>query len=928
MYRQILVHSSHTPLQRILWRNDENDKLETFELTTVTYGTSPASFLATRCLKYLAEIEGVHHPQAAEAVLRDFYMDDLLTGSNSLSEAKALRNQIIELLDRGGFQLRKWSSNSPELLQDFPGAACQDSLLTINKEAKDRTLGLQWCSNGDYFQVTVSINENKGRITKRSILSRIAQIFDPLGLIGPVIIVAKMLMQQLWQLQMDWDSSIPASLHTEWLQFEREIQELNGLRVPRLVIACWPYIDIQLHGFCDASMRAYGACIYIRITDKQNNHFARLLCSKSRLAPIKCISLPRLELCGAVLLSQLINKVLNANIIKFNRVYLWSDSTIVLSWLRSMSSRWAIFVANRVGEIQRCTKIDDWHHVPTKYNPADLISRGVMPSQLVQSSLWWSGPSWLQCNPIEWPKPPAPLNDTLLPEQRKTVVNLVMQTSATDQDVFQRYSDLNKLTRIIAWCRRFYKNCKSRENRLNETLSVMELEEALYALCKQAQGSHFGQEIQALINKQRIPPRSRLLNLNPFLDEKDLLRVGGRLRKSSLPYSAKHQILLPTNHALTQLIIRHFHERNLHTGPQATLAAIRHKFWPLNARTKIRKIIRDCIVCFRANPIGSCAIMGELPSHRVHPSRPFSICGVDYGGPLYIREGRRRNAKTVKAYIAIFVCFSTKAVHIELVSDMSSETFINALKRFMARRGKVSHIYSDNGTNFVGASKELQELYNLLKDEQHKLHLEKFLSEDNITWHFIPPNAPNFGGLWEAAIKSTKTHLKRITGQTSLNYEEMYTLLAQIEAILNSRPITAMSSDPNDLSFLTPGHFLIGDSLNTTAEPDITRVQQNRLSRWQHVEQMRQHFWNRWSTEYLNQLQQRTKWKVSGGRQLLPGCLVLVQQRGLTPLQWILGRVIKVHPGADGIARTATIRTSKGVLDRPLTKLCILPLEM
>ncbi|KMQ86875.1 hypothetical protein RF55_14025 [Lasius niger] len=454
-----------------------------------------------------------------------------------------------------------------------------------------------------------------------------------------------------------------------------------------------------------------------------------------------------------------------------------------------------------------------------------------MPLQLIQSSLWWSGPSWLQCNPTEWSKPAAPLNDTLLPEQRKTVMNLLVHTSVTDQDIFQRYSDLSKLTRIIAWCRRFYKNCKSRENRRNGILSVMELEGALYVLCKQAQGSHFGQEIQALINKQRIPSRSRLLNLNPFLDENDLLRVGGRLSKSSLPYSAKHQILLPTNHALTQLIIRHFHERNLHTGPQATLAAIRHKFWPLNARAKIRKIIRNCIVCFRANLIGSCAIMGELPSHRVQPSRPFSICGVDYGGPLYIREGRRRNAKTVKAYIAIFVCFSTKAVHIELVSDMSSETFINALKRFMARRGKVSHIYSDNDTNFVGASKELQKLYNLFKDEQHKLHLKKFLSEDNITWHFIPPNAPNFGGLWEAAIKSTKTHLRRITGQISLNYEEMYTLLAQIEAILNSRPTTAMSNDPNDLSFLTPGRFLIGDSLSTPAEPDITRVQQNRLSR-------------------------------------------------------------------------------------------------
>lgn len=247
----------------------------------------------------------------------------------------------------------------------------------------------------------------------------------------------------------------------------------------------------------------------------------------------------------------------------------------------------------------------------------------------------------------------------------------------------------------------------------------------------------------------------------------------------------------------------------MHAGAQATTGEIRQKFWPLSARSSTRKIIKNCTTCFRANPINSQARMGDLPERRVQPSRSFSTCGVDYGGPLYIKEGKRRNAKLTKTYIALFVCFITKATHIELVSDLSSEAFINALKRFMAKRGKPVHIYSDNGTNFVGAARELQELHKLFQNKQYKFRLERLLTEEGITWHFIPPNAPHFGGLWEAGIKSAKTHLKKIVGQAALNYEEMHTLLVQVEAILNSRPITCLSNDPNDLSALTPGHFLI-----------------------------------------------------------------------------------------------------------------------
>lgn len=458
-------------------------------------------------------------------------------------------------------------------------------------------------------------------------------------------------------------------------------------------------------------------------------------------------------------------------------------------------------------------------------------------------------------------------------------------------------------------------------------MSLQELKDALDLLCKKAQASVFYSEIQALSCGRQVSSRSKILNLSPFLDQQGILRVGGRLKNAALKYSAKHQILLPADHDLSRLIIRRTHEKNFHAGAQTTLAFVRQEFWPLSARSTIRKMVKGCIICIKHRPVISQCKMGDLPARRVQAARPFTVCGVDDGGPLYIKENKRRNAKITKSYMAIFVCFTTKAVHVELVNHLSTEAFLNALKRFVSRRGRAAHIYSDNATNFTGASKELQELYDLFKQEQHKRKMEKFLTIEKITWHFIPPNAPNFGGLWEAAIKAAKTYLRRIVGQAHLNYEEMYTLLVQIEAILNSRPITPLSDDPNDLSFLSPDHFLIGDILNAYAKPDLDHLQVNRLSRWQHVELLRQHFWKRWHSEYLHQLQQRTRWQASKGRQLQVGQMVLVQQQGLPPLHWILGRVSEIHPGADGITRTATILTTKGSFDRPISKLCILPFD-
>jgi hypothetical protein len=362
----------------------------------------------------------------------------------------------------------------------------------------------------------------------------------------------------------------------------------------------------------------------------------------------------------------------------------------------------------------------------------------------------------------------------------------------------------------------------------------------------------FAEEYHQLSTGGGIEKNSTIRNLSPFLDENGVIRVGGRIRNANLAYNQKHPVLIPKNHNVTEAIIRHFHVKNLHSGTQSTLASIRQQYWPIAGRNKIKQIIHKCISCFRAKPIIAQQKMGDLPVKRLEPARPFINSGLDYCGPILIKTHRGRGKqKTIKAYVCLFICLSTKAIHIELVSDLTADTFLDALKRFVSRRGTVKSIISDNATNFIKANKDLIDLHQFFQNSEISRKLVTTLSNENIQWKFIPPRTPNFGGLWEAGVKSVKYHIKRVVGETVLTYDELYTLLTRIEACLNSRPLVPMSNDPNDLTAITPGHFLIGEALTAPLEPDLIELKINRLSRHQLLERLRQHFWKRWRTEYL-----------------------------------------------------------------------------
>lgn len=834
----------------------------------------------------------------------------------------------MNVLERYGFELRKWCSNNSIILENI-SEEFRETSSTFNIDENDtvKTLGLLYQPNSDKFRYIIQkVNEDQ-RITKRNILSEIAKIFDPLGLVGPVITVAKIFMQVLWQLKLNWDESLPVLEHTKWLQFRTELVRLNQLEIRRWVLPVENSIEIQIHGFSDASQLAYGACVYLRVTNEVGEHRVNLLCSKGRVCPLKTLSIPRLELCAAVLLARLVKSVMTSLDIKIDKCFFWTDSTIVLAWLRKNPSQWKTFVANRVAEVQQLSSFGSWNHVLTKDNPADLISRGCSPDTLIQSELWWSGPDLLLqdipgYSEVSSQSTVEPFSSKDL-EEKLPIISLVTVEDNTF-NILQKFSSFRKLQRVTAYCLRFIDLVVTKSKTANVELSVQELQKSSEALIRLSQKSYFKKEIQDLSKNGQVSNSSKLLKLTPFLDEVQLVRVGGRLNHSLLTEGQKHPIVLSSSCNLTKLIFEDYHLTHLHAGPQALLAAVRQKYWPISGRSSARKTVYNCIRCFKTKPQSLSHIMGELPKHRVQPTlRPFINTGVDYLGPVMIKRAGRSQVKD-KAYVALFVCFATKAVHLELVGDLTTVSFIAALKRFIGRRGKCLNLYTDNATNFVGANKELKDLRELFLSQSFQQDVKNSMVADNITWHFIPPRSPHFGGLWEAGVKSAKTHLKRVLGSSSLTFEEYNTVLIQVEAVLNSRPLTSLTDDPNDLRVLTPGHFLIGDSLTSTAEPSLIEIQLNRLSRWQRVQKMQQDFWIRWSSEYLPELQEKVKWKTQQENIQL-GTLVLIKEDNLPPLQWAVGRIMEVHPGSNKVVRVVTVKTSTGLFKRALQRICPFP---
>ncbi|GFX37844.1 integrase catalytic domain-containing protein [Trichonephila clavipes] len=387
MYRMIWINPDQRKLQRILWRENMDEPIKTFELSTVTYGTTSAPFLATCTLKQLALDEAGNFPLGSSVVMSDMYID-VLTGAETLLEAKELKNQLINIFAKGGMVLHKWCGNNTELIEV--------SKIMFSDSSEIKVLGVYWNPKHDCFSFRVKIDLHELN-TKRDVLSTIARIYDPLGLLGPVVAKAKIFLQKLWMLKIDWTDLLPDTINREWRQFVESLQVVNDININRCIVVEQPEV-IELHGFSDASQSAYGAVVYCKSITSDRKMLVHLIASKSRVAPTKQTTIPRLELCAAVLLAKLVHRVKQALKLNVTNTFLWSDSMIVLSWIRKESYQLKTFVANRIATIQEMTSSEQWRYVATEDNPADFVSRGMDSLKLQTCELWWNGPKFLMSN--------------------------------------------------------------------------------------------------------------------------------------------------------------------------------------------------------------------------------------------------------------------------------------------------------------------------------------------------------------------------------------------------------------------------------------------------------------------------------------------------------------------------------------------------
>lgn len=932
MYRMVSVDPSQRRLQRILWRDKFDDTVKTYELTTLTFGQAASSFLATRCVKQLA-IENQHkYPEASRILIENTYVDDVFFGASTVEQLNSLGKDLIELTAIAGMELRKFSSNSEEFMS---------ALLPEKREYSEnylttyKVLGVLWSTQHDRYGFIAPIMSSD-KMTKRFVLSQVASIFDPNGLLGPFTFRFKLFMKAVYNAKTSWDELLPKELTEPWKELVDDAVFVSEINFERYALVDDP-IKIQLHGFSDASSCGYGAAIYLRSQNTKGEIQVHLLLSKSRGAD-SLTEIPRLELSSALILVHTMARV--AKILNITELYYWMDSLIALQWIKKEPAHLQPFVAHRVRDIQTLSGLNGiWNHVSGVDNPADLISRG-MSAELLPKSVWQHGSSFLSQPQSEWPKTKIQfdLNDPRYTQELKKIVTLaVTQVVSTKKEnpfyeIIQNSSSLSRMKHKIAPIMRFIYNSRSKSRNLprrsQESLEIFEstiddLKEAEIAIARIDQMVNLKNDFNALSRGLCTPPKSPLLSLSPFWDEnKKLIRVGGRLANAPIAEDHRFPIALSNTH-LARVLAFEAHDKNKHVGQRTTIAIVNMKYWPLKLKSIVRQTIHKCHECYRMKPKFNEQFMGNLPFDRVNPSSAFEVTGVDYAGPIAIKTSKLRKASHEKAYIALFVCLATKAVHLEIVTSLSTEAFQNAYTRFIGRRGNCRRIMSDNGLNFIGARNEFIAITEFLKTNEN--HFKAYFAKQEIDWHTIPPRSPNMGGIWEAPVKIAKFQLIATIGNTVLIYEDLNTICIQIEAVMNSRPLTYINDDPNDPEPLTPAHFLIGRPMIAKPQENLINEKVPEIKLYRRMVQIQQHFWNRWSQEVLRQMQQRNK-NFKKKFEYHVGQVILLHEDNAPPLHWPMGMIEEVMPGKDKIVRVVKVRLANGkMFTRAVTKISILP---
>lgn len=932
MFHQIKVTPQHRDALRFLWwtEGDLSRRPCVYRMTVHPFGGVWSPSCAAYALQRALMDKQREYPEVHKHAKENFYVDDLLLSVNAAHEASTLSRHLRVVLAAKGFRLTKWMSNDKEVLASIPVQERHAEVKEIDFSHKtlptERALGVRWDLQAD--QLAISANPGSKLATKRGLLSVVSSVYDPLGIVSPYTIRAKMIFQDECRRQKDWDEPLTEGNRREWDLWKSGLKELAHLSISRCYTRDMSETTnpAQLHHFCDASQKAYGIVSYLRFAGSNGVHCA-FVCGKAKLAPLKQQTIPRLELCAAVLavkMDQYLQRELDTRV---QKSIFWTDSMLVLQYIANTERRFRTFVANRVSIIRDTSDPSQWRHVPTALNPADDATRGLSASEMTQQSRWLTGPPFLWLEESQWPdRPLLPADLVSDPE----VISCSTATGTHRSDVptegkdlgllWTHYSSWYRLQKGVAWIKKFIEwlQRKPDDRPSPSPLTVPQLRQAKTAILRKVQQEHYAAELETLQHGAPITRKSTIYTLEPWLDKEGLLRVGGRLSSGHLK-TQDDPILLPREHPVTELIIREVHQTVAgHSGREHTVALVRQNYWVPQIRRKVDTILRRCFVCRRNNWKTPHQRQAPLPEERVTPgAAPFSSTGVDCFGPFLVKQGRGR--APLKRWGCIFTCMATRAVHLEVLMSMDADAFLNALTRFSARRGVPTRLRSDNGTNMTAAERELRAVAQTWSEDDH---VRATLLTRHIEWTFHPPQASHMGGIWERQIRTVRKVLRAIVGSQVLDDERLHTFFCEAEAVINSRPLTPASEDPCDLEALTPNHIL---RAGTHCSPPLggASTEEQFRKRWKHVQYLADQFWKRWLKEYLPRLRLRSG-PIKERRNFKRGDLVIVASEGVPRNQWKLGRIVHVKPGTDGIVRQVKVRTARNVLVRPVTKLCFL----
>lgn len=892
MYWQIHLHPDDQKYHGVIWKG------RTYVFTRVSFGNLNSPPIADRGMIRIALQKKNTHPHATEVLIKKRYMDDLVDADDNEEKIIKTKKEIDEVLGEFGFSIKEWYSNNSR----------------IGKISQNKVLGLNWEAECDKLSI-VKKNIGESNFTKRSILSSIASVWDPLGICSAVLMKGRLIFQSVVRMKTDWDKEIiNEDLKMKWEAWKNQIEKCSDITIDRNIVSIKSMKRCGLIGFSDGSSSGFGCAVYLRWTNKdESNVETKFVAAKGKVGPINGTTIPRMELSGSLILARLmscIKSAIKGNIELSEEDVLCTDSSTVLNWVNSEAIRYRPYVKNKIIEIQDLHPVKNWRYIPGKKNKAaDLISKGCDVKDLENII---NGPNILKLPLKEWPtldrvsKKEDPIKD----EENEEIVITLNSISVKEPVIeLENYNGWMKLLRVTAYVMRF---CKKKKNETTKDSlnnpTEEEMEEAQEYWIKFAQSS-----MKDLKEKE-------LMRLTPFVDEKGIRRISGRLKNSPIFDNNRiHPKLLPGDHKISELIVRDIHEKTFHAGHLRVMAECRKKFWIIGLRKLTKSIGLKCVICrwWRKLPLDQ--FMSDLPSCRITPGYPFENSSVDYFGPIFIKFGRRAKSK---GYGAIFTCMTTRSVHLELATDLTTDTFLMALRRFVSIYGQPKKMRSDNGKNFVGAAAELKKmLKNLQCNHPEKMKLQEFCAKNTIKWLFNTPRASHHNGSVESLIKSVKNALNKVVKNYILSEESYRTVLCEVTSSINSRPLWPATEGDVEQPPITCNDLLRPGGLERN--PVTLDLCDNPRKRYQQIQRITNEWWSLWMKYFVPNLQIRNKW-YKKRENLNVGDIVLIIDSSVHRASWSMAIVEEVYPGTDKMVRSVKVKSKDGNYVRPITKLTLL----